>query len=148
MQQELYNAFDDLESEDDTISTESHSIRMLNDDHRSPNGIGENGVKHPDQPNLIVEINHLKNALDSKSREVMHAYNLHQETKKKLETQLSDLKKRLALSEAEKERAHMSRQQTHELLVESKTKISDQDDTILKLKVNFTKNSIFLKFNC
>lgn len=58
------------------------------------------------------------------------------EERKKSEKKISDLTKRLALSDAEKERAIMTRNQTHELLVESKTKISEQEDEIQKLKVD------------
>lgn len=45
---------------------------------------------------------------------------------------LNELQKRLSLSEAERERAIMSRQQTHELLVDSKQTISEQANLLSK----------------
>lgn len=48
--------------------------------------------------------------------------------------QIGDLTKQLALAEAERERMQMIKNQTHELLVESKTKICELDDLVLKLR--------------
>lgn len=54
----------------------------------------------------------------------------------KEQQELEDLRRRLAVCESEKQRAFMARQQSHELLVESKGKISEQEDVIQKLKVS------------
>lgn len=54
----------------------------------------------------------------------------------KEQQELEDLRRRLAICESEKQRAFMARQQSHELLVESKGKISEQEDAIQKMKVN------------
>lgn len=81
---------------------------------------------------LRMEIGRLKNVVDS-NRNIMNRLD---DERKSSDKKISDLTKRLALSDAEKERAIMTRNQTHELLVESKTKISEQEDEIQKLKVS------------
>lgn len=74
----------------------------------------------------------IRNALESKSLECKHLTNCMQEEKKKYEDHINELQKRLALAESEKERSHMSRQQTHESLVKCKGIISEQENTIQK----------------
>lgn len=71
----------------------------------------------------------------------------------KADMDIEELKRRLALSESEKQRAFMARQQSHELLVESKGKISDQEDTIAKLKsklktIEHTNTDLVTQLEC
>lgn len=71
---------------------------------------------------------------ESKSRELEHVTKLLHEKGKEFEKQTGELKKRLLLAEGERDRAEMTRTQTHALLVESKTKISVQEDTLATMK--------------
>lgn len=89
--------------------------------HHNLNGKAENSE----------EISRLKNALESKTREADHVSGLLMVERNRVD----DLDKRLKLSEAEKDRAFMQKQQFHELLVESKGRSSDLEDEISKLKV-------------
>lgn len=105
---------------------------MHNNDYILTNGY-HNGYQ--DVPNHQVEdIHFLKNALESKTRECLHYCKQLEEMKQIHEKDMSMLKKRYALSEAEKERAIMNRTQSHDLLVESKAKISELNDNMNKLK--------------
>lgn len=78
------------------------------------------------------EIESIRNALESKSLECKHLTKCMQEDKKKYDDHINELQKRLVLAESEKERSHMSRQQTHESLVKCKGTISEQENTIQK----------------
>ncbi|KAJ6634828.1 hypothetical protein Bhyg_13408 [Pseudolycoriella hygida] len=77
-----------------------------------------------------ADIERLKNALESKSREVDHISGLLMAEKKRCD----ELEKRFKLSEAEKDRAFMQKQQFHDLLVEQKGRSSELDDEISNLK--------------
>lgn len=136
------NAFDDFENIDDTVDQknnntessysfdkDSYAVNLRPQQLPQQNLFNSNSNEH-DQ--LIMEIKRLRNIVDS-NKNVMQ---LLQDERKSYDSNINELKKRLALSDAEKERANMTRAQTHELLVESKTKISEQEDMILKLKVS------------
>lgn len=82
---------------------------------------------------LEDEVRQLKNALMLKTEEVTTVRAQSTSDRLQLEDKLAELKKRLAICEAEKERAHMNRQQTHELFVESKQKLSERDEDIVEL---------------
>lgn len=82
---------------------------------------------------MMDEVRQLKNALASKSEEVKNLTAQNSNDRHQYETKLDELKKRFAISEAEKERAHMNRQQTHELFVESKQKLSEREEEIAEL---------------
>lgn len=79
------------------------------------------------------DISRLKNALESKTREVDHIGGLLMAEKKRSD----ELDKRFKLSEAEKDRAFMQKQQFHDLLVEQKGRSSEHEDEIANLKVSF-----------
>lgn len=81
------------------------------------------------------EISRLKDALESKTREVEHISRLLMAEKNRSD----ELEKRFKLSEAEKDRAFMQKQQFHELLVEAKGRSSELEDEITNLKVNFAR---------
>lgn len=79
------------------------------------------------------DISRLKDALESKTREVDHISNLLMVEKKRSD----ELEKRFKLSEAEKDRAFMQKQQFHDLLVEQKGHSTELDEEISNLKVSF-----------
>lgn len=84
---------------------------------------------------LIFEIKHLKNALNSKEEEVKNITAISTAERVNLEGQIDELKKRLSISEAEKERAHMNGKQTYELVVTTKQKVAEQENEIAELNV-------------
>lgn len=84
---------------------------------------------------LLVEIKYLKNAFSSKESEVKNITSMAAGERGRLESSVNELKKRLAISEAEKERAHMNRNQEHELLVEAKKHIAEQSNEMTELNV-------------
>lgn len=75
----------------------------------------------------------LKDALESKARELDHIGGLLMAEKKRSD----ELEKRFKLSEAEKDRAFMQKQQFHDLLVEQKGRSAEYEDEISNLKVSF-----------
>lgn len=92
-------------------------------------GMGGGGDGHQ-----MREVSHWKQMYESKCREYEHVTRLLHEKSKEFEQHVNSLKKQLMLAEGERDRANMTRTQTHSILVESKTKISEQEDTISKLK--------------
>lgn len=88
-----------------------------------------------DHEQMLAEVKYLKNALNSRDEEINNITAMSTAERGKLEAQIGELKKRLSISEAEKERAHMNRKQTHELVVESKQKIAEQENAIAELNV-------------
>lgn len=134
--QQLQNAFDDLLDEADNDDTMDNSYRSGTSyqsqavDTGRLNYAGNGGSSGADE-NTIYR---LKIELESKTNELTHVNRVLAEERQKGQKQIGDLTKRLALAEAECERAQMMRNQEHELLVESKTKICDLDDLVEKLK--------------
>lgn len=78
------------------------------------------------------DIGRLKDALESKTREVDHISGLLMVEKKRSD----ELEKRFKLSEAEKDRAFMQKQQFHDLLVEQKGRSNELEEDISNLKVS------------
>lgn len=83
------------------------------------------------------DISRLRDALESKTREVDHIGGLLMIEKKRSD----ELEKRFKLSEAEKDRAFMQKQQFHDLLVEQKGRSTDLEEEISNLKVSFERIS-------
>lgn len=83
------------------------------------------------------DISRLRDALESKTREVDHIGGLLMVEKKRSD----ELEKRFKLSEAEKDRAFMQKQQFHDLLVEQKGRSTDLEEEISNLKVSFERIS-------
>lgn len=141
LKNELQNAFDDLDDDDENDSTQNASVRSpySNGKHYENtafNGLGGNYrplANNNQAVDLVNEVRLLKNALALKTEEVTTLTAQSTSERLQYENKLSELKKRLAISEAEKERAHMNRQQTHELFVESKQKLSERDEEIGEL---------------
>uniref|UniRef100_A0A8D8IU33 (northern house mosquito) hypothetical protein n=1 Tax=Culex pipiens TaxID=7175 RepID=A0A8D8IU33_CULPI len=95
-------------------------------------GSGDGG--HHPAHQQHAEVRHWKQLLESKTREFEHVTRqLHDKTRE-YDQKVNDLKKRLMLAEGDRDRAEMTRSQTHALLVESKTKIAEQDDRIGELR--------------
>lgn len=95
--------------------------------HVYANGVGKpnGGPAEPDR-----ELRRLQQIIASKDSELKNISSINKSERLKYESQIDELKKRLAITEAEKERAHMSRKQTHELFVESKQKLAERDEKI------------------
>ena len=140
LENELQNAFDDLDDyEDDEDVSVSYNASNSSASRRNVaaltnpvfNGIGTNRIANIDghENERMTEILQLKNMLASKHEELQIAIN----ELKNSQSKNDELNKRLAIAEAEKERAHMSRQQTHDLFVESKQKLSERDGRISEL---------------
>lgn len=89
------------------------------------------------------DISRLRDALESKSREVDHISGLLAVERKRTD----ELEKRFKLSEAEKDRAFMQKQQFHDLLVEEKGRSAELEDEISNFKVSVERNcEIFPEF--
>lgn len=132
---QLQNAFGDLINQSDTVDDSTH---FTNTDLNYINNVNSQ------DENYGYEVKKLKNVIESKTREFEHVAEVLANERNDSEKQITELKKRLALAEAEKDRANMTRQQTHELLVESKAKISDLEDHLEKSKA---KMKLFDKTN-
>lgn len=141
---ELQNAFDDLDGdfdEDDDISTSynaANSSKNPKNVAALPNqiyGIDTNNRANTGnyESGRMKEILQLQNILSSKNEELQNITIEFRSERVKFQNKIDELKKRLSIAEAEKERAHMSRQQTHELFVESKQKLSELDEQISEL---------------
>lgn len=141
LQNQLENEFGDISIDaDDTVDSSQYRSHATNDsltnfNYKNNNGYTTTPLGYSKGKENRDEMNNLKHLLESKTREYDHVVGTISDERKKYESQINELKKRLALSDAERERANMTRQQTHELLVESKSKISDLDDHIVKLKM-------------
>lgn len=144
MKNELQNAFDDLEDEFDDEDEASDLHQSIDSVAKSPavNGVYKNaytnGVNKPNGGLNSVEsdneIRRLQQIIASKDSELKHLTAINKQERLKYENQIDEFKKRLAITEAEKERAHMSRKQTHELFVESKQKIAEREEKISELQ--------------
>lgn len=79
----------------------------------------------------------LRNLLDSKTRELEHLSTILQNERKQHESSIDEYKKRIVIENAEKERAIMNRNQTHELLVEHKQTLmsKNEENQTLKAKI-------------
>uniref|UniRef100_A0A1B0AAE8 Uncharacterized protein n=1 Tax=Glossina pallidipes TaxID=7398 RepID=A0A1B0AAE8_GLOPL len=126
----LQNAFDDLEDDESTIdSSTNFQSDLIDQPVHIRNDIG-NGNQAQDHAACEAEIHRLKVTLESRSREFEHCQKLLNEEYKKTD----ELKKRLAIAEAELDRTLATKNNTHELLVESKEKCSNLENTINKMR--------------
>lgn len=163
LKNELQNAFDDLDedSDDDEDASECHSTldntsQCNRNKQPFQNGFGTG--KHSPVPyfgatttttgattnpaNMIQngtneldnELRRMRNIIDSKNEELKNITALNANDRTKYEHQIDELKKRLAIAEAEKERAHMTRKQTHELVVEAKQQLAEREEQMMELK--------------
>ncbi|XP_058055742.1 centrosomal protein of 152 kDa [Anopheles bellator] len=161
LEKDLEVAFDDLHG-DDTLNSLSHNYSDDDEEGEQrpiPYAGGiytgrENFSENPPRPNpwpVPADLNpdkvdggvrELRLLLESKTRELDHLAREMYEKGHAHEQQISELRKKVMIEEAEKDRAIMGRDQTRELLVESKTKISELEDTndALHAKVKALEN--------
>lgn len=76
----------------------------------------------------------LQNTLESKTREIEYVTSQLKSERNKHKSLVDELEKRLAIAESEKERALMSRDQQHELLVENKGRSMELEENNEKLR--------------
>lgn len=93
-----------------------------------------NHLYQPQQPfPLRNQETHLKNLLETKERELDYVSSQLAAERQQKKATIDEYEKRLAIAEAEKERALMTRDQTHELLVDHKGKAIEQQEANQKL---------------
>lgn len=138
-----------MEADDDVNetmnSTEFSNGHSYQDHSKIPvsKGINRNHQYQKEQPfPLRDRETHLKNQLDEKAREIEYVTSELKSEKKKHKSAIDEYEKRLAIAEAEKERALMTRNQSHELLVESKGKANEirDDNEKLRSKIKSLEN--------
>lgn len=112
-----------------------HPPPPYNNRHNVHHQTSPTNQQNQDAEKLQMELGQLRNAFASKTEELKNLTAQSNAERKKFNTQIDELKKRLSIAEAEKERAHMTRKQTHELVVESKQKVAEQDEHITELNV-------------
>lgn len=147
----IQNAFDDLDDDETTVDSTTHSQFNLADGNASalqlPQGQNQQRKGNPygnllnncfagatDQPteqsHYEKQIHELQMIVEHRSHELEHAKQLLEEESKKN----NELGKKLIISEAELDRALRSKNNNHDLLVESKEKISNLENTIGKIR--------------
>lgn len=132
--------FDDEEDASECYNTVDNTSICNRKSRLQNNGYG-NGKRSPtsvfngqnNNNDFENELRRMKIVIDSKNEELKNITAMNTDQRAKYESQVDELKKRLAIAEAEKERAHMSRKQTHELVVESKQKLAEREEHILEL---------------
>uniref|UniRef100_A0A1A9WJK2 Uncharacterized protein n=1 Tax=Glossina brevipalpis TaxID=37001 RepID=A0A1A9WJK2_9MUSC len=128
----LQNAFDDLEDDESTIDSTTNFQNIIDSPVNIHNVLEHQQLllKTQDHTACEAEIHRLTVSLESRSREFEHCQKLlHDEYKKG-----DELKKRLTVTEAELDRTLATKNNTHELLVESKEKCSNLENTINKIR--------------
>uniref|UniRef100_A0A1I8Q568 Uncharacterized protein n=1 Tax=Stomoxys calcitrans TaxID=35570 RepID=A0A1I8Q568_STOCA len=144
----LENGFDDLDDDEGTIDSttnfpsdlatdgglehhQQHDILPLPSHPYGQNIFTQKPLATPvDHSSCEAEIHNLKMALESRTHELDHTQSLLKEEYKTR----NDLEKKLSIAEAELDRSLSQRNNTHELLVESKEKCSNLESAIEKLK--------------
>lgn len=137
--------FEDLpesdEDHDTSVSYQANSSGNLNNfggliqSNQIFNGMENHHKAHNDNHHIDPnnEISRLKNVLASKNEELRNLTSEFTSERVSFQNKIEELKKRFAIAEAEKERAIMGKQKTHELLVESKQKLSERDEKMSEL---------------
>lgn len=110
-----------FEIEDDTVDQFETSVN-------------ESQYNCGDQPRYKNELCRLRNELISKDNEMETLRRLLRDEKQEKDTVYNESQKKLRIFEAEKERAIMTKNQTHDLLVESKTEVSNLQNYTEELK--------------
>ena len=132
----MQNAFDDLDDDDTTVDSTNNfqSDLLLEEAQQQQQHLQQNHHAALVQNHAACEneIHKLKMMLESRSNELETIRQMSKEDHQ----QRIELQKRLGLSEAELERAHANKKNTYELLVESKEKCSNLENTISKMKAD------------
>uniref|UniRef100_A0A336LMY9 CSON007379 protein n=1 Tax=Culicoides sonorensis TaxID=179676 RepID=A0A336LMY9_CULSO len=110
-----------LQIDDDTIDQFEKSTK-------------ESLLEYENQPRHENELCRLRNELISKNNEIETLTRMLNDEKQKINVLQNDYQKKLQICEAEKERAIMTKNQTHELLIESKTQLSNLHNHTEELK--------------
>ncbi|KAH8294647.1 hypothetical protein KR018_000857 [Drosophila ironensis] len=141
----LENAFDDLDDEENTIDSTTNfqsgtapsdpDPDTRHDPNTDPDPDPYPPTRpHPyplhDHPQHADELQRLNLLLESKSHELENVNKVATAANK----QLDDCRKQLLITQAELERALRDKQNTHELLVETKERCSNQDSCLEKLR--------------
>ncbi|XP_049281491.1 myosin-11 [Anopheles funestus] len=159
---EMETAFDDVECDDnDTLDSFTHRYSDGDDDDdtgrsgkRPPapseplpgmssipmigHAAEQLGQVHPMNDYGGAAARELRLLLESKTRELEHVTRELYEQRHKHDQQIGELEKKLLIEQAEKDRANMTCIQTRELLVQSKTKISETEDMNDKLRAKIS----------
>ncbi|KAH8264163.1 hypothetical protein KR038_004102, partial [Drosophila bunnanda] len=135
----LENAFDDLDDEENTIDSTTNSHSELAPP-RQPLAALNNFSPHSHTPVLqdnqqqqqhhANEMHRMKMMVESKTKELENVNQLATAAHK----QLDEFQKRLTITKAELDRALREKQNTHELLVETKERCSNQESGLEKLR--------------
>jgi centrosomal protein CEP152 len=121
-----------LEEDDDDVNETMNSTKFSNGNSYHNHS---NSNQYQQQPFPLRDgETHLKNMLDSKKREIDYVTSQLTAERKQNKSVVDEYEKRLAIAEAEKERALMNRNQTHELLVENKGRSIELEDGNEKLR--------------
>ncbi|EDV47914.1 putative leucine-rich repeat-containing protein DDB_G0290503 [Drosophila erecta] len=131
--QMLAGAFDDLDDHENTIDSTTNYQSELEQPPVLPNY-----PPHPHQKQLQddaeraneIEMHRLNMLLESKDHQLQ---NVNQETNA-AHKKIDDLQKQLSIMQAELDRALREKQNTHELLVETKETCSNKDSDLNKLR--------------
>lgn len=126
----------DEEDVNETLNSTKFSHQQQQSYHQNSgdtNSLTNQRNYHQQDFNLREMESQLKNMLDSKVRELEYISNQLSIERKQNKQTVDEFEKRLAIAEAEKERAIMTRDQTHELLVENKGKAIEMQETNDKL---------------
>ncbi|XP_041633539.1 myosin-9 [Drosophila kikkawai] len=136
----LENAFDDLDDEENTIDSTTNSHSEL-PPPRQPLAALNNYSPHSHAPVLqknqqqqqqhhANEMHRMKMMVESKTKELENVNQMATSAHK----QLDEFQKRLTIMKAELDRALREKQNTHELLVETKERCSNQESGLEKLR--------------
>ncbi|CRK99381.1 CLUMA_CG012604, isoform A [Clunio marinus] len=129
---DLQNAFEDFEEEEDvdeSVNSTKYSQENSYHQHHHSNGNRQQyRAQQPFQFQFRSEETRCKNVLESKIREIEFVTNQLKSERKQHKNAIDEYEKRLSVAEAEKERALMTRDQMHELLVENKSKLIETEE--------------------
>ncbi|XP_037948922.1 intracellular protein transport protein USO1 isoform X2 [Teleopsis dalmanni] len=132
----LQNAFDDLEDCESTVdSTCNYQSDIIDTNkaiqhHDNLHFAAQNNNNNIDHQTCEAQIYRLKTMLESKTHEVENINKIANEEIKKCD----EMQKRLIITEAELSHSLSAKESTYELLVESKEKCSNLENTIEKIK--------------
>ena len=123
--------------EDEEVDETGNSTKLSNGySHHKRNHPKHNNLpqQHEQAFSLRGKETHLKNMIDSRDREIDYVTAKLTNESKQHKSLIDSYEKRLAIAEAEKERAQMTKDHSHQLLVESKGKNIELEEVNGKLQ--------------
>lgn len=124
--------------EDEDVDGTGNSTRISNrDTYHNTNHVTKHKFKTENQEQHFSfrdKETHLKNMIDSRNREIEYVTTQLENERKHHKSLIDSFEKRLAIVEAEKERFQMTKDQSHQLLVESKSKNIELEESNGKLQ--------------